>query len=178
VFPGVVSCSIDICNILLFRSPQWRWGYGEGTGHDCAAICRRIYFKREARQKLVGNLLKPAQDPTLRQPQNFEEVKLILGLAWQNGRWDGSDGGAGGYGDVLRHMAEAQRYEDGSDDECSLRFVQDMQDRFDLLADSTSLELRDMRALLDGDAAQDMDCAQRRCSGLVLEAMGFVEKGL
>jgi hypothetical protein len=131
-----------------------------------------------ARQKLVEDLLEPAQDPTLRQPQNFEEVKLILGLAWQNGRWDGSDGGVGGYGDVLRHMAEAQRYEDGLDDECSRRFVQDMQDRFDLLADSTSIELRDMRALLDGDAAQDMDRAQRRCSGLVLEAMGFVEKGL
>ena len=24
---------------------------------------------------------------------SFEEVKLILGLAWQRGRWDGSDGG-------------------------------------------------------------------------------------
>ena len=75
-------------------------------------------------------------------------------------------------------MAEAQRYEDGSDDECALRFVQDMQDRFDLLADNTSLELREMRALLDGDAAEDMDYVQRRCSGLVLKCMGFVEKGL
>ena len=35
-----------------------------------------------------------------RQPP-FEEVKLVLGLAWQNGRWDGSDGGRGGYGDIL-----------------------------------------------------------------------------
>ena len=101
---------------------------------------------------------------------------MILGLAWQNGRWDGSDGGAGGYSDVLRHMAEAKRYEEGSEEECSRRLVEDMHDRFDLLADNTSMELREMRAILDDTS--DMDCARRKASGLVLEAMGFIDKGL
>ncbi|CAB9497369.1 expressed unknown protein [Seminavis robusta] len=161
-----------------WKSPQWNWGYAQGTGHDCAAICRRQWSTMEARQELVENLLEPAEDPESRRPKNFEEVKLVLGLAWQRGRWDGSDGGSGGYGDVLRTMAEAKRYEDGTDDENALRLVEDMQCRFDLLADNTSLELREMRALLDGDAAEDMDYVQRQCSGLVLEAMGFIEKGL
>jgi hypothetical protein len=102
------------------------------------------------------------------------KVKLVLGLAWQNGRWDGSDGGPGGYGEVLQLMAEAKRYEDGPEDECSIRFVQDIQDRFDLLADNTSLELREMRAVLDDPV--DFDKAQRRAAGLVLEAMGWAEK--
>lgn len=157
-----------------WKSPKWNWGSAVGTGHDCAAICRRQYATQQARQELVTNLLEPAEDPALRQPENFEEVKLVLGLVWQNGRWDGSDGGKGGYGDVLRNMSEAKRYEDGPAEECSRRFVEDLQDRFDLIADSVSLELREMRAILDDDS--DMDFVRRRCSGLVLEAMGFVEK--
>lgn len=158
-----------------WKSPQWNWGSAAGTGHDCAAICRRTYATKESRQELVSNLLEPAEDLEIRNPQNFEEVKLVLGLAWQNGRWDGSDGGSGGYGDVLQYMAEAKRYEDGPEDECSRRFVEDMHDRFDLLADNTSLELREMRAVLDD--LEDSDKARRRAAGLVLEAMGWVEKG-
>ena len=46
------------------------------------------------------------------------------------------------------------------------------------LADNTSLELREMRAIMDGNAADDMDYVRRKCSGLVLEAMNFVRKGL
>jgi hypothetical protein len=161
----------------MLRSPTWNWGYAVGTGHDCAAICRREYSTVEKRKELVANLLEPDENPEMRQPKNFEEVKLVLALAWQRGRWDGSDGGAGGYGEVLKHMAEAKRYEDGSEDECSRLFVQDMQDRFDLLVDTVSLELREMRALLD-DSNDDMDYACRKCSGLVLEAMGFIDRGL
>jgi len=160
------------------RSPQWNWGSARGTGHDCAAICRRQYSTKESRRQLIDNLLEPAEDSNKRQPENFEEVKLILGLAFQNGRWDGSDGGAGGYGEVLQYMAGAQRDEEGSEDECAMRFVRDMQDRFEFIADVSSMELREMRCILDGDAGKDMDCVRRKCSGLVLDQMGFVKKGL
>jgi hypothetical protein len=125
----------------------------------------------------VDNLLEPNDDPKLREPQNFEEVRLVLGLAWQQGRRDGSDGGKGGYGDVLNYMAQGKRYEEGSEEECSRRFVEDIHDRFEFIADNTSLELREMRTLLD-DAANDSDYARRKCSGLVLDAMDFVDRGL
>lgn len=162
----------------MLRSPQWNWGSARGTGHDCAAICRRQYASKASRLELINNLLEPSEDAAERKPENFEEVKLILGLAWQNGRWDGSDGGAGGYGDVLQHMAGAQRYEKGSDEECARLFVEDLQDRFELLdsIDVVSSELREMRSILDDDS--DLDYSRRKASGLVLEAMGFVEKGL
>ena len=162
-----------------WKSPQWNWGYAVGTGHDCAAICRRQYATRESRQTLVSQLLEPDADPAMRLPQDFEEVKLVLALAWQRGRWDGSDGGEGGYGEVLRLMAEAKRYEDGSEEECSRRLVEDMQDRFPLLVDNVSLELREMRQLLDDDiGGKDIDYARRKCCGLVLDAMDFVDRGL
>ena len=123
-------------------------------------------------------MVEPPNDAALRKPENFEEVKLILGLAWQNGRWDGSDGGPGGYSEVLQHMAEAKRYEVGSEEECARRFVEDLQDRFELLdsIDVVSSELREMRSILDDDS--DLDYSRRKASGLVLEAMGFVDKGL
>lgn len=125
----------------------------------------------------MDNLLEPHDDPESREPKNFEEVRLVLGLIFQNGRRDGSDGGNGGYGDVLRYMAEAKRYEEGSEQESSLRFIEDMHDRFEFLADTTSSELREMRTLFD-DATNDVDYARRKCSGLVLEQMSFVDKGL
>jgi hypothetical protein len=121
--------------------------------------------------------LEPSDNLELREPKNFEEVRLVLGLSFQRGRWDGSDGGQGGYGEVLARMADAKRYEDGTEDECSLRFIEDMHDRFEILADNTSMELREMRSLLD-TASDDIDHAKRKCSGLVLEAMGFIDKGL
>lgn len=162
----------------LIRSPQWNWGSARGTGHDCAAICRQQYSTKESREELIQNLLEPhPDDPKSRIPLNFEEVTLVLGLAWQNGRWDGSDGGKGGYGEVLQHMAGAKRYEVGSEEECRKRFVEDLQDRFELLdsIDVVSSELREMRCILDDDS--DLDYARRKASGLVLEAMGFVDKG-
>jgi len=151
-----------------WTSPEWRWGYGVGTGHDCAMICRQMYLTRESRENLVAELLEP------KKKTSFEEVKLVLGLAWQNGRWDGSDGGPGGYGEVLTLMAEAQRYENGSEESCSQLLVQDMNDRFHLLNPTTE-QLEIMKSILsDGDH----DSARRRCAGLVLSAMEFIENGL
>jgi hypothetical protein len=132
-----------------------------------------MYSTRKSREELIANLLEPAE---LRLPENFEEVKLILALAWQRGRWDGSDGGRGGYGDVLQTMADAKRYEEGTEDECSLRLVQDMQIRFHLLKPQPD-EDKAMQNLLD-ECGFDIDFARRRCSGLVLQAMGFVKNGI
>jgi hypothetical protein len=174
-----------------WQSPTWNWGYAQGTGHDCAAICRRQYATRQSRQELVDNLLLVAKhdkaDSTL-EPTNFEEVKLILALAWQNGRWDGSDGGPrGGYGTVLAAMAEANRYEArlGESDvsECARRFIQDVADpkRFQLLPNVSDFALQQMTIMAQTAAAgttQDYDFDRRRCSGFVLQAMGFVERGL
>ena len=151
-----------------WSSPDWNWGYAVGTGHDCARICRQRYSQRQDRIELVKQLKDG--DKSL----NFEEIKLVLGLAWQRGRWDGSDGGRGGYGEVLQTMAEAQRYEEGPDEECARRLVQDMQARFPLLR-PTEEQSGMMMSLLE---SEDADVAQRRCSGLVLEAMGFIESGL
>lgn len=115
-------------------------------------------------------------EPTARQPENFEEIKLVLALAWQRGRWDGSDGGPGGYGEVLAAMAAAARYEIGSPQECSRRLVEDMRSRLPLLDPETE-DLDCMEKLFD-DCGHDIDLARRRCSGLVLKAMGFVDGGL
>ena len=153
-----------------WKSHAWNWGSAVGTGHDCARICRQNYGTLEARKALVANLMASAEIPA-----DFEEVKLVLALAWQRGRWDGSDGGRGGYGDVLKYMAEAKRYEEGSEEECSVRLVQDMQARYDLLRPTTG-QITAMQNL-NGDCESDVFIARRRCAGLVLEAMGFVENG-
>jgi hypothetical protein len=147
-----------------WTSSAWNWGSAVGTGHDCAAICRRQFESRQSRASLVADLSKGKGPP-------FEEVKLVLALAWQRGRWDGSDGGVGGYGEVLNAMAQARRYEVG--DECDRLLVQDMKERYHLL-DPTDVDKEAMLSL-DG---KDVDGARRRCSGLVLKSMGFIENGL
>jgi hypothetical protein len=159
-----------------WASPQWNWGSASGTGHDCAAICRKRYRTRQSRSSLVKDLVDaPSVPPRDRKPPNFEEIKLVLALAWQQGRWDGSDGGRGGYGEVLAAMADADRYEIGGEEECSLRLTEDMQARFHLLNPDAE-ELETMQTLFD-DLETDTDAARRRCSALVLEAMGFIENG-
>jgi hypothetical protein len=161
-----------------WKSPEWNWGYASGSGHDCAAICRRQFATRKSRATFVEGLFNAplAVNPKAREPQNFEEVKLVLALAWQGGRRDGSDGGRGGYGQVLAALADADRYENGNEDECSRRLIQDMQDRFQLLNPSEE-DLTAMQTLFD-ELEPDVDAVQRRCSALVLSAMGFVENGL
>lgn len=161
-----------------WTSPQWNWGSAVGTGHDCARICRQRNSIPQARQDLIHQLLHWRRSNDVvddeRHLLDFEEVKLVLALAWQRGRWDGSDGGKGGYGDVLKHMAEAKRYEQGSEAECSRRFVQDLQARFHLLRPSS--EEADAMASLRCEGDEIFD-ARYRCAGLVLQCMGFVENG-
>jgi len=152
-----------------WTSPQWNWGYSRGTGHDCAAICRELYHTREARTKLVNNLMAANPD----EPENVEEIKLILALEWQRGKWDGSDGGKGGYGQVLANMAAATRYED---DGGLRRLVEDMADpkRFSLLMASEE----DIERIKSCVTENTLEEGFRKCSGMVLRAMGFVERGL
>ena len=124
--------------------------------------------------KVNGNL-SIEKDFTIREP-SFEEVKLILALKWQSGKWDGTDGGPGGYGDVLAAMAEAERYEIGSDEEsCSSLLVQDMMERFHLIC-SDNADLREMESIKVD--CEDFDLMRRKCAGLVLKATGFIERGL
>lgn len=169
-----MSSSKTIYDVLNsgWASPQWKWGYAVGTGHDCAAICRQRYNSRQSRVSLIENLCNaPTIDIKKREPKNFEEVKLILALAWQQGRWDGSDGGRGGYGDVLATMADATRYESDDEEENSRRLVQDMTARFRLLGPSKE-QADSMEKVLE-ILENDVDAACRKCSGLVLEAMGW-----
>lgn len=152
-----------------WTSPSWNWGYARGTGHDCASICREIYSNERSREVLVNDLLTASG-----QPENFEEVKLVLGLKFQSGKWDGTDGGVGGYGVVLTHLAEAQRYEVGSEEQCYKNFIKDMHARFHLLGPSP-----EDQALMDQQLEEtNLDAARRRCSGLVLKATRFLEYGL
>ena len=152
-----------------WSSPMWMWGYGQGTGHDCAMICRQNYATKQSREELVEELFEG------KGPTNFEEVKLVLGLAWQKGRWDGSDGGNGGYGDVLTMMANC-RYEDGTEEYCSKLLVEDMQKRFTLLKPIQE-DLDTMNSLIENHE-DNIDVARRKCSSLVLGAMGFTDNGL
>jgi len=165
-----------------WASPKWNWGYADGTGHDCAMICREQWNSREARADLVNKLLNPLKvDERLsmqeiensREPP-FEEIKLILALAWQRGRWDATDGGSGGYGEVLSMMAKANIYELEDQDACSKILVQDMMDRFNLIASSAALDEMDILS----KGCSDTDTLRRKCSGLVLREMGFITNGL
>jgi hypothetical protein len=181
--PDSTEWLYDIPN-SSWTSPQWNWGYASGTGHDCAAICRRRFAAREARADLVESLLNPTekqQQQQQQQPSSFEEVKLVLGLAVQRGRWDGSDGGPGGYGDVLAAMADARRYEtDGTEESRMINFTNDMKLRYRLL-DPTKEDMETMESIdvSSGDLAlAELDVARRKCSGLVLKSMGFVDNGI
>ena len=183
-----------------WTSPTWNWGYANGTGHDCALICRRKYSTEQSRQELIQSLLfdgednnKIANDDTDDNDNNttpsFEEVKLILGLTIQRGRWDGTDGGRnGGYGQVLEYMAQAERYESSNEELNSKLFVKDMSDRFHLIVgnmfnddDENDIDIDDsmkMMKQIQNDYEHDYDIMRRKCTGLVLKKMGFVEFGM
>ena len=153
-----------------WTSDKWRWGYGQGTGHDCAMISRKTYATPPLRAALVRSLI----GATSEKPP-FEEIKLVLALAWQNGHWDGTDGGKGGYADVLATMVDARRYEIGTDEECSRQLIKDMQERFHLL-EPTEDALNKMQCLWEDlpTKLEHFDAARRRCSGLVLDSMGWI----
>ena len=166
------------------KSPQWNWGSAVGTGHDCAKICRQNYSNRILRQDLISNLIN-AQGTEEDKPSDFEEVKLVLALAWQRGRWDGSDGGTGGYGEVLENLVVADRYENGTELQWSKLWIRDLASRFHLLNPSTD-NVATMEYLVQESEVPTEDeheeysvvCrCRRRCSGLVLLEMGFINNG-
>ena len=161
-----------------WTSPTWNWGYAQGTGHDCAAISRRQYSSRQDRQVLVQRLLTSTSDET--NPVDIEELKLVLGLAFQRGRWDGSDGGPGGYSEVLAMMAQAERYEDPSEELSNHRLADDMAERYTLLLVGIDLEQQKQLSdyMQEYIKIPDSAVALRRCSGLVLKTMGFILRGL
>lgn len=172
---SVNSFSKEIYNVRGsgWTSPDWRWGYSVGTGHVCAMICREKYSQQKSRSDLIQQLWDPIKDADGRRQPCFEEVKLILGLAWQNARWDGSDGGPGGYGDILAMMADAKRYETEDDIANAKLFSDDMLSRVHLI--SSDLEkLKGIRDL----CGSDYDLLRRKCSAHVLSEIGFIEKGL
>lgn len=167
-----------------WKSNKWNWGSACGTGHDCAVICRRRWSDASDRRGLVNALLSPvefkASHPNSEVP--FEEVKLILGLAWQHGRWDGNDGGPGGYAAVLDTMAGARKYENDDEVISALNFIEDVSERFSLICKNAE-KLKRMKAIandIKGKHAmmEEVFMDRRICAGLILDAMSFVENGL
>jgi len=162
-----------------WSSPEWKWGSATGTGHDCAKICRQQYATTEARAELIECLLLSKEDMNVnldeRTPENFEEVKLVLALAWQKARKK-CYGGLETYGELLDEMAKGQRYEEGTEEFCSMLLVQHMQKRFFWLYPDVQDKISMNILLYDCD--DDFDWIRRRCSGLVLKAMEFEEIGL
>lgn len=168
-----------------WSSPQWNWGSAQGTGHDCAMICRRLYDTKADRQNLVQSLLEPAKYKA-QHPETevtFEEIKLILGLAWQKGRWDGSDGGPDGYSHVLQTMASARRYENEDEVLSAFNFIEDISERFHTIRSSEESLTRMKSIVIDvrekHDAgSEEVFLVRRICAGMVLYEIGFVENGL
>ena len=116
---------------------------------------------------LVQSLLDESSGDKL----NFEEVKLVLALTWQR------LGRNHCYGDVLQTMAQARRYEEGDDLECSKRLVQDMMDRFELLRPSQH-DVDRMKTVVQELEANNVVRARKVCASLVLNNIGFVQNGL
>jgi hypothetical protein len=159
-----------------WTSPSWNWGSPQGTGHDCAKICREQYTTAQDRAQLIDNLLLEDHEEAPRIPQDFEEIKLLLALVWQ--RYRNMSAGNKMYGDLLDQMADC-RFDDeaGDDDEaCSKLLVQEMQKRFIYLQPDVQDQIA-MNTLLY-ETGDDYDLTRRRCSGLVLKAMDFEDLGL
>lgn len=168
-----------------WSSPNWNWGSAAGTGHDCAAICRRRWGDQSDRRKLVESLLHPAEFKASRPESEvpFEEVKLVLGLAWQRGRWDGSDGGPGGYAEVLNKMASAHRYENDDEVISALNFIEDVSAKFQTIGRGENLaRMKGIAAEIKGrdrhQSKEEIFMERRMCAGMILDAMNFVENGL
>mmetsp|Transcript_14486 Transcript_14486/g.21362 ORF Transcript_14486/g.21362 Transcript_14486/m.21362 type:complete len:203 (-) Transcript_14486:1328-1936(-) len=158
-----------------WTSPEWRWGEPSGMSHDCASQCRERFRTIEQREHLVDSLVNIDEDTAGTDDGilSFEEIKLVLALAWQKARKNGFEGEA--YGVILDQMTEAERYESGDDEATSRLFVQDVQKRFFWL--EPEVEDKIAMTMLWYDT-EDYDVARRRCGGLVLKAIGFIEDGL
>jgi hypothetical protein len=163
-----------------WTSPSWNWGSAQGTGHECAKICRKTYATAQDRAQLIENLLlEDKEDTPIRTPTDFEEIKLLLALVWQ--KYRNMSIGNKMYGDLLDQMADG-RFDNevvsGEDDEaaCSKLLVQEMQKRFIYLQPDVQDRIT-MNTLLY-ETGDDYDLSRRRCSGLVLKAMDFEDLGL
>lgn len=156
--PGSKTTMYGIPN-SSWRSSEWNWGYGNGTGHDCAAICREKFSSKKERAQFVTNLLEGNIAET-----DLEETKLVLALKWQRNY-------RSGYGEVLDTMAGAKRYE--QEDNGKMLLLVDMRERFDLLNPTEEDKLA-MDALMKDDTVTDIEVALRQCSGLVLKTMDFI----
>lgn len=170
------SFSSSSCNLIFgikagWTSPDWSWGSPVGTAHDCAKICRHTFCDREAREELVNSLIYA---DTVTEICTFEEIKLILALMWQRARK--VDPSMEAYGQILDEMTKGKRYEEGTDDEIRSRLlVQDMQKRYMWL----NPDVEDKIAMnMLWYETEDYDVARRRCSGLILKSMGFVDDGM
>jgi len=82
---------------------------------------------------------------------------------------------------VLAAMADARRYEtDGTEESRMINFTQDMKLRYRLL-NPTKEDMEAMESIdvSSGDLTVDeLDAARRRCSGLVLKSMTFLDNGI
>ena len=112
-----------------WSSPDWNWGSPFGLGHDCAMKCRRRFATQEQRRELVNSLVHADTDTQVL--SNFEDVKMVLALAWQRGRKFDPDLEA--FGQILDQMADL-RYENGDDGEENMEgdrlLVQDLQKKY------------------------------------------------
>lgn len=105
---------------------------------------------------------------------SFEEIKLILALMWQQART--VDPSIEAYGQILDEMAKGKRYEEGINDEIRSRlFVQDMQKRYMWL--NPDMDDKIAMTMLWYET-EDYDVARRRCSGLILKSMEFIDDGM
>jgi len=105
---------------------------------------------------------------------SFEEIKLILALMWQQART--VDPSIEAYGQILDEMAKGKRYEEGTNDEIRSRlFVQDMQKRYMWL--NPDMDDKIAMTMLWYET-EDYDVARRRCSGLILKSMEFIDDGM
>ena len=170
------------CNMLYgitdskWSSPKWNWGYASGSGHDCALICRRKFSTQESRRELIEGLISSSIPECLEEDNLMDELKLILGLTWQRGRRDGTDGGVGGYSEVLFNLADCQYetfFECDDGIACQRNFLNDMKARYHLISENQIEKVQNL-----SDEFEDLDKSIRVCAGMILNSMDFIRLGM
>jgi len=86
-----------------WSSPTWRWGFAVGDAHDAAYIARSSLQSRDSRRSWLVQLAQTEPSTT-----PWEEVKLVLALAFQKAGHERRDGGAGGWLEVMERMVLAE----------------------------------------------------------------------